>query len=163
VNHYNGSKLDVAHIPASPAYLDLLYRLFLSSKTPYPSTLQRYLRRLKKYLGRPVTKDVGIVSNLLSSLRAVTEAQLEQTLDRVVVTTPQFPDLIREDLQDAIEYAGLRSWLDYSLPYPTMLYAPNAAYAANGQGLCKERENLYTCLEEAEDGDIPLEQLYAIT
>jgi len=103
------------------------------------------------------------VSELLSSLRAVTEAQLEQTLDRVVVTTPQFPGLIREDLQDAIEYAGLRSWLDYPLPYPIMLHTPNAAYAANGHGLCKERTNLYACLEEAEDGDIPLEQVYAVT
>jgi len=99
----------------------------------------------------------------LSSLQAVTEAQLQQTLDRVVVTTPQFPGLTREDLQDAIEYAGLRSWLEYPLPYPTMLYAPNAAYAANGHGLCKERTSLYACLEEAEDEDIPLEQVYAVT
>ncbi|KAL8725072.1 MAG: hypothetical protein Q9166_007583 [cf. Caloplaca sp. 2 TL-2023] len=163
VHHYNGSKSNIAHIPASPAYLDLLGDLSLSSKPPKPSTFQRYLRRLNKRLGRPATKDVDTLSELLSSLRAVTEARLGQNLDRVVVTTPQFPALTRGDLEDAIEYAGLRSWLEYPLPYPTALYAPNAAYAANGHGLCKESENLYACLEEAEEGELPLEQVYAVT
>jgi hypothetical protein len=44
-----------------------------------------------------------------------------------------------------------------------MLYAPNAAFAANGQGLCQELDNIYACLEEAMDGDIPLEQVFAVT
>ena len=99
----------------------------------------------------------------MSSLRAITETRLGQDLDRVVVTTPQFPALTRDDLEDAIEYVGLSSWLRYPLPYPTSLYAPNAAYAANGHGLCKEWENLYACLEEAEEGEIPLEQVFAVT
>lgn len=150
-------------VPASGAYRELLHRLSLLAKAPQTTTWQRYLRQLNKRLGRPATKDVGVLSELLFSLRSVTEAQLKRTLDRVVVTTPQFPALTREDLQDAVEYAGMKSWLDYPLPYPTMLYAPNAAYAANGRGLCQEWRNLYACLEEAEDGDIPLEQVFAIT
>ena len=88
---------------------------------------------------------------------------MTQRLDRIIVTTPQFPGLTREDLNDAIEYAGLRSWQEYRLPYPTMLYSSNAAYAASGRGLCEEWDNIYACLEEAEDGDIPLEQVYAVT
>jgi hypothetical protein len=143
--------------------LDLLRRLSLSSKVPQTSLLQRYLRRLNKLLGRPATKDVGTLSELITSLRAETEPRLNLTLERVVVTTPQLPSLTREDLQDAIEHAGLKSWLEYPLPYPTMLYAPNAAFAASGRGLCKEWRNLYACLEEAEDGDIPLEEVYGIT
>ena len=125
--------------------------------------LQRYLRRINKSLGRPPTKDIGTLSELISSLRAAVELQLNQTLDRVVVTTPQFPGLTKDDLRDAIEYAGLKSGLEYSLPYPAMLYAPNAAFAANGRGLCKEWRNLYACLEEAEEGEIPSENVHTVT
>lgn len=68
--------------------------------------------------------------------------ELKQRLDRVVVATPQFHALTREDLQDAIEYAGLRSWLECPIPYPTIFYSPNTAYAANERGLCKEWDNI---------------------
>jgi hypothetical protein len=163
VHHYNGSTIDLAFAPASPAYVELLTRLSQSTDPPKPSKLQQFLRRLNKRLGRPATADVGTISALISSLRDKVETRLNCPLDRVVVTTPQFPGFTQEDLEDAIENAGLRSWLEYPLPYPTMLYAPNAAFAANGQGLCEALENIYACLEEAEDGDIPLEQVLAVT
>jgi hypothetical protein len=44
-----------------------------------------------------------------------------------------------------------------------MLYAPSAAFAAGGRGLCNEWQNLYACLEEAEVGEIPWENVYAVT
>jgi hypothetical protein len=163
VHHYNSSTIDVAFVPASAAYTQLLTRLSQSTAPPKRSKLQQYLRRLNKRLGRPATADVGTISTLLSSLRGEVETRLNHTLSRVVVTTPQFPGLTREDLEDAIEYAGLKSWLEYPLPYPWMLYAQNAAFAANGRGLCVELDNIYACLEEAEDGDIPLEQVFAVT
>lgn len=163
MNYYKGSIFDVAHVGSSPAYLDLLHRLSLSSETPRTSPLQRYLRRFNKHLNRPATKDVGTLSELVSSLRVATEMRLNLTLDRVVVTTPQFPGLTREDLQDAIAYADLRSWLEYPLPYTGMPYAPNAAFAASGRGFCNEWRNLYACLEEAEVGEIPWENVYAVT
>jgi hypothetical protein len=162
VHHYNGSTFDVTFIPSSPTYLDLLQRLSLSTEVPKPSLLDRYLRRLNKYLGRPATKAVGTLSELISSLRNATEAHLNQTLSRVVVATPQFPGLTREDVEDAVEYAGLRSWLEYPILYPGMLHSPNAAFAASSRGLCKDWRNLYACLEEATDGDIPLERVYGI-
>ena len=163
MRHYSGSTIDLAFVSASPAYAELLARLSQSTAPPKPSKLQQYLRRLNKLLGRPATPDVGTISALISCLRGEAETRLNHALDRVVVTTPQFPGLTREDLEDAIEHAGLKSWLEYPLPYPTMLYAPNAAFAANGQGLCNAVDNIYACLEEAEDGDIPLEQVFAVT
>jgi hypothetical protein len=163
VHHYNGSTTDLAFIPASAAYARLLTRLSQSTVRPKPSKLQQYLRGLNKRLGRPATADVGTVSALLSSLRGEVETRLNHTLNRVVVTAPQFPGLTREDLEDAVEHAGLKSWLEYMIPYPQMLYAPNAAFAANGRGLCVELDNLYACLEEAEVGDIPLEHVFAVT
>ena len=163
MHHYNGSTTDLAFTPASPAYVELLTRLSQSTAPRKPSELRRYLHRLNKRLGRPATADVGTISALISSLRSEAETRLNHPLDRVVVTTPRFPGFTKEDLEDAIENVGLRSWLEYPLPYPTMLYAPNAAFAANSRGLCEALDNIYACLEEAEDGDIPLEQVLVIT
>jgi hypothetical protein len=150
VHHYNGTIDQIALIPGTQDYNDLLSRLSVSSSVPEQSSLERWHRRLNKRLGRPATADVGTLSAMLASLRQATEQELVVSLDRVVLTAPQFPGLTREDLADAIEYAGLRSWLEYPLPYPTMLYVLNAAYAGNGHGLCKEWKDVYACWEEAQ-------------
>jgi hypothetical protein len=71
VRHYNGSTLDIALVPASKAYVELLTQLSQSMATPTLSKLQQLLRRLNKLLGRPATTNVGIISELLSSLRIV--------------------------------------------------------------------------------------------
>ena len=77
--------------------------------------------------------------------------------------TPDLPALIREDLHDAIEYAGLRSWLIYPIPYPSMLYTANAAFAGSGRGLCHQWWDIDACQDEVMDSDIPLERLSAVT
>jgi hypothetical protein len=163
VKHYNGTINHIALIPGTEDYHGLLSRLAVSFSVPQQSFLERWHRRLNKSLGRPSTVDVGILSEMLSSLRQASEKHLAVSLNRVVVTAPQLPGLIREDLADAIEFAGLGSWLEYPLPYPTMLYAPNAAYAGNGHGLCKEWKNVYACWEEAEIGEIPRETVLGVT
>lgn len=163
MQHYNGTIDQIALIPGTQDYHDLLSRLSVSSSVPEQSFLERWHRRLNKRLGHPATADVGTISTILDSLRQATELHLAVSLDRVVVTTPQFPGLTQEDLADAIEYAGLRSWLEYRFPYPKMLYALNAAYAGNGHGLCKEWKNVYACWEEAEVGEIPRETVLGVT
>ncbi|KAL9066357.1 MAG: hypothetical protein Q9157_007168 [Trypethelium eluteriae] len=163
VEHHNGTIDHIALAPATSEYTALLTKLSLTTHSPSSNFVSRIRRRLNKRLGRPATPAVGILSTLLSTLHASTEAHLSSSLDRVVVTTPQFPGLTREDVQDAIEYSGLRSWLEYPLPYPTMLYALNAAYAGNGRGLCKQWRDPYACWEEAEEGEIPLETVLGVT
>ena len=163
MQHYSGTIDQIALIPGTQDYHDLLSRLSVSSSVPEQSFLERWHRRLNKRLGRPATADVGTISTMLASLRQATEQQLVVSLDRVVITAPQFPGLTREDLADAIEYAGLRSWLEFLLPYPTMLYVLNAAYAGNGHGLCKEWKDVYACWEEAEIGELPLETVLGLT
>ena len=162
IKYHNGTIYPVAIVPATPPYISLLTRLSLSTTPPRPSFLERQMRWLNKRLGRPATADVGTISTLLTSLRHATEAHLKQPLDRVVVTTPQFPGLTRDDLRDAIEYAGLRSWLEYPLPYPKMLSTLNAAFAGNNLGLCTEWRNIYACWEEAEEGYLPLETVLGV-
>ena len=117
----------------------------------------------QQYLGRPSTKTVGILSDLITDLATATKQHLNLPLEKVVVTTPGFPALSSEDLNDAIEYAGLESWLTYPLPYPEMLYTQNAAYAGNGMGLCRYWEHIYACLDEVEEGKLPAQNVYAVT
>ncbi|KAI9708734.1 MAG: hypothetical protein M1820_003689 [Bogoriella megaspora] len=160
--YQNGTIHHVSLAPATPDYIDLMTELSRTTHASPSNLISRTLRRLNKRLGRPSTPAVGTLSTLISALRTATEAHLP-TLDRVVVTAPQFPGLTREDLRDAIEYSGLRSWLEYPLPYPTMLYTLNAAYAGTGRGLCKDWRDIYSCWEEAEEGEIPLETVLGIT
>lgn len=158
----NGYVHDLAVIPAQPKYIDLLTRLAQLPSPPQSSPWSRSLRRLNKILGRPATKDVGILSTLIGSLATTTANELNRTLNRVVVATPDLPALTSEDLNDAIEYAGLESWLVYPIPYPKMLYTANAAFAGSGRGLCNEWWNIYACQDEAMDGDIPMERVFAV-
>lgn len=148
-------------IHGSAEYLALMQRLSEINSKPKESFYQRYLRRLNKALGRPATQAVGILSTVLSGLKTATETQLGVSLDRVVVTTPRLEALTSEDINDALEYVGLRSWLIYPLPYPTRISEVNAAFAANGDGLCKQYTNVYECQDEAEN--MPLHQVYAVT
>ena len=118
VRYSDGSVHDVAVIPAQPKYIDLLTRLAQLASPPQSSPWSRYLRRLNKILGRPATKDVGILSALIGSLATTTANELNRTLNRVVVATPDLPALTSEDLNDAIERVGLEPWLVYPIPYP---------------------------------------------
>lgn len=79
----------------------------------------------------------------------------------MVVTTPKLPALPLQDLNDAIEYAGLKSWLvDISI-WPGILSESRAAAAANGIGLCENFSNYRAC--EAEGRKRALENVYSIT
>lgn len=158
---YDGSTADLAVVDGSAEYLAMMQRLSKATSKPGGGLYRRYLRRLNKALGRPATQDVGILSSVLSELKAAAEKQLSTPIDRVIVTSPGFEALTTEDLNDALEYAGLRSWLIYPLPYPTRISEANAAFAANGNGLCKRYTNLYECQDEYED--MPLHQVYAVT
>lgn len=155
------SSMDI-FAPASEVYIETMARLSKSTAPPHDSWLERKKRSLNKYLGRPATVDVGTIAELLVGLKRATEAYLQIRLDKVVVSVPQFPALTREDLHDAIEFAGLSSWTDLPMPYPQMLNSPNAAYAANGRGLCSQMDDIYRCMDEVMDGTIAQERLFAV-
>jgi len=85
----------------------------------------------------------------MSRLYEATRAALDMPNDHVVVTAPFFPALTREDANDAIEYAELRSWHVGDTPtYPGPLGESRAVFAANGDGLCPTPQNIYTCRSE---------------
>lgn len=67
------------------------------------------------------------------------------------MSNPPLTGLSQVDLQDAIEYAGLKTSLDYPPPYPLKLESAPAAYAGNGLGLCDDYLNLYACWDEVDE------------
>lgn len=124
-----------------------MQRLAFAPK-PICNRLCQLHRRLNKLLGYPASQDVGILSVLFADLKAATEARLGSPVDCVAVSAPPFLGVAPLDINDAIEYAGFHSWMVYGAPYPAKLESAPAAYAANGQGLCKDYRNLYFCWDE---------------
>jgi len=149
----------VAKVVATPDYLTLIARLVDAPPPPPQTSLEKWRRYTNKKLGWPSTPDVAILSAMLITLRDKTGSVLslppESPLDRVAVTRAPLSGLREEDFDDALEYAGLRSWL-ISPPesqaglYPTRLAEAHAVFAANGNGLCANYKNLFECWEEEE-------------
>jgi hypothetical protein len=161
MHSYDGTTDDLALLAANAKYQSMIERLAQAPK-PSGGLFEKYRRRANKALGYPATPDVGRLSSLISDLKMATEAKLGGlTLDRIVVTTPNFVALTQEDINDAIEYAGLRSWLVYRIPYPGRISEASAAFGANGNGLCKNYTDLYECQDEEED--MPWHQVMSIS
>jgi hypothetical protein len=66
----------------------------------------------------------------------------------VAVTSPWLAALTPEDLEDGINYAGLRSWLSRPVWYPRQLIESHTVFAGNGNGLCRNYKDVYECNDE---------------
>lgn len=157
VNFYDGPTKDVVKVEASQEYKDLIVRLSSSPK-PSPYLINWPRRWLNKQLGWPSTRDVGILSSLIVDIKNATEAKLGIRLDKIVLAQPRFPALTAEDMGDAIEHAGLQSWLHLAAYGSTSEYHPpiqlsenRAALAAHGIRLCQEYGSYQVCIEGLSD------------
>jgi hypothetical protein len=104
---------------------------------------------------------VGILSTLIRELSLETAAKVSLTsIDKVVVSVPLLPALTREDLNDAIEYAGLSHWLDGKVVSPWIIPSGRAVMAGNGYHLCVDYKNLYNCKDES--FHMPRENVFAV-
>ncbi|CAG8908897.1 unnamed protein product [Penicillium egyptiacum] len=172
VHYYNGTVVEVAKVPGSPEYLELMARPATASEPVTDSTLgliSELLSRLLEYLlpdlsspwrdwwhrlntklGRPVkADDVEIISDLLHELKASTEKKISQPLDRVAVTDPGFQSLSTATINAALRMLDLRSWVGRDSPYYTQrLLEADAAYGANGYGLCTNYLDRSDCMDE---------------
>ncbi|GIZ38828.1 hypothetical protein CKM354_000222900 [Cercospora kikuchii] len=149
VNVYDGPTRDLVKVEAAQEYKDLIVRL--SSRPPArPSYIGSLKRWWNKRCGRPSTPDVGIISDLIAQLKNATEAELGISLDKIVLSHLRFPALTAEDIGDAIEYAGLQSWLhtrNNGEWDPNQLSENRAALAAHGINLCQEYGSWQVCVE----------------
>lgn len=149
VSHlYNGTILDIAKVPATSDYRRLIERLG-NAPVPKSGHFERWQRWWNKKRGLPATTNVGALASLLVALKLATVEALSQPIDRVAVTRPSIPALTREDLDDALEYAGLRGWVGDSRGYqPHHVVESQAAFAGNGYGLCISYQDVLKCWHE---------------
>ncbi|KAI2616701.1 hypothetical protein GGS26DRAFT_443826 [Hypomontagnella submonticulosa] len=155
---YNGTVVNIAKVPPTLEYAELMARLSSLPHPPLETTLDRWRRSINKLLGRPATPDVDTLASMLAALRDATSTALASPIDRVVVTHPILPGLAVADLADALEHAGLRPWLGagpaeppaYAGLYPSKLTEGSAVFAAHGFGLCNDFGDLFECGEEEE-------------
>lgn len=166
IHFYNDTQLPGARVAAADAYCSLLTRLSkLPDETPSCNRLCRLRRNFNKYLGRPATPDVGTIAVLLKDMKWATELVLGEPIDKdvhyVAVSVPPIAALADYDIDDAMEYAGLRSWKTEAFPYPYKLESAPMAYAGSGQGLCEDYLDLYTCWDEI--WEMPVHYVFAVT
>jgi hypothetical protein len=108
--------------------------------------LEHARRRLNKSRGLPATKDVGTIASVIIELRNITEKHLHQKINAAVATIPRLPSLTSEDLEDAMEYAGLKMLRGYN--FQGDVDHVQAVYAALGNGLCHSPEDIKSCEDE---------------
>jgi hypothetical protein len=76
----------------------------------------------------------------------VTELRLNQNINATITAIPHVPGLRREDLEDAMEYAGLKLLRSYN--FYGGVDEVSAAYAGLDNGLCHNPEDTKSCEDE---------------
>lgn len=120
--------------------------------------LKRAKRQLNKRRGLPATEDVGIIANMIKELRLACETSLGHSITAAVAARPNLPGMRVEDLDDAMQYAGLHSLRTYN--YFGDVSETSAAFAGMGYGLCSTPRDLDTC--EDEEAEMPLQYVLAV-
>ena len=110
---------------------------------------ERAKRKRNKSRGLPATEDVGTIASIIIQLRNVTELHLGQNITAAVAAIPHLPGLTGEDLQDAMEYAGLKMLRSYN--FYLDVDEVRAAYAGLGNGLCQNPKDIKSCEDEEID------------
>jgi hypothetical protein len=102
---------------------------------------------------------VGTIANLLIQLRAITEEKLGDTINATVTARPNLPGLTTEDLEDTMEYAGMKMLRSYN--FWGDVSQTSAAFAALGKGLCSNPEDIESC--EDEEVEMPQNSVLSIS
>lgn len=121
----------------------------------------RAKRRWNKFLGRPSTSEVGTIAKLINKLRTSADQKLKPDVTKkALLTIPSLPGLSYEDLQDALEYAGL-IMLSTHRHIGDKVSDTSAAFAGSGNGLCEHYDNVEAC--EDEEADMPISHILALS
>lgn len=113
----------------------------------FQQNLERARRKLNKSLGLPATKEVGTIATLLLQLRQITEERLGSPITSAVISRPMLPGLTAQDLDDAMEYAGMKILSSYNC-LGTYITSTSVAYAATNHGLCSNPADIESCEDE---------------
>lgn len=158
----NGTVVNLAKVRASPEYMALMARLVEAPQTPYwrsPfGSVGKWLlwwRLLRRIVGFSGTDEAVVLAELVTALKAESEAALEARIDIVSVTAPWIAawenDIPADSaFNDALVSAGLKPWT-WEASGPIYLSQPSGVFAANGRRLCKER---WCGLDEGDESDL---------
>ncbi|KAF2121166.1 hypothetical protein BDV96DRAFT_205358 [Lophiotrema nucula] len=172
----NGNYSHVAKIDGNIEYYEAM-RFFGSKAAVHPhqpyqffgedwvDLPRRLLRKARKAIGLPATKEVGALASMLNDLRTATQWYLEDSVDRAVVARPNLNAIYEEDIFDALEFVDLpylrichwslnnltamterareSSWDDCAVPM-----AHYAAIAGEGIGMCQNYTDDRACRNE---------------
>lgn len=116
-------------------------------------------RWLRKLLGFPASRDVGILSRL-NPLREQVEERLGRRDESAVVAFPNLVALYDEDIPDAIEYAGLTPLHTKHGGVRSQPHEASTAYTGYSLGLCSNYRDWFEC--EKEEHQWPEQQVLTI-
>lgn len=157
----DGTTKDLALIEGSSEYRLLMQSLSILPNPIPLTTGARVKRWIRRQLGRPATQEVAIIGQFIRQLSESSQSKLPETIDKVVLSAPLYPALTQRDMNDAIVYAGLRSWLKVPVPYPEKFAASRTAFGTTGYGECKHYQGIGECPEDWED--LPIEPEHIIS
>lgn len=123
----NGTAVNLAKIPGSRLYVELIERLMVTPVPPHgrlPDGISAILIWAVKYaLGISPPTDVTILAELIGDLKTATEGTLGRSLDgyAVSITAPwqgfwREQDSWSSDINDALKRQGLEPWRSYEGP-----------------------------------------------
>ena len=107
---------------------------------------RRMLREIRKKLGLPASRDVGILSKMIRKLHAAAESFIGEPVYIAKASIPDFAyALYSEDIYEAFEYLQLsyleiQPWQDWK-----PIYTSDAAYAAYNTRICSNYTKSSPC------------------
>ena len=161
VHWQNGTETQGVKLRAREDYKDLLRKLSSLQAPPPQMWYEKWQRWMNKKRGRPATPEIGILSSMLRDLAVATSALLHlPSIGKVVVAAPLLEAITGENLNDAIEYAGMSHWLDEEIRWPKYFGEMRAAHASNGLAICHDWRNTYNCQDEVDEW--PVDTVYSV-
>lgn len=94
-------------------------------------------RTALKALGLPASYEVGVLGQVIRSLRSDIELEFGIKITEAVFTSSHLLALYQDDLEDAAENAGI----EYIIPgyqFKPVFWETASAYAGHGLGLCED-------------------------
>jgi hypothetical protein len=157
ISFESGSNVAIARLNGDKDYKDMIYRLSLESSKhlspPYNNLAEwsqdyprQVWRSLRRRLGYPASPDVGILGSYLKQLFEIAKDHVEgEGISRAAASFPFLVGLYQEDINDAMEWAGVKH-------QNIEAYEPSkdvsSHYAANGFGLCSNYKDPDSCFAE---------------
>lgn len=108
-------------------------------------------RRIRKFFGRPASRDAATLSKFLSKTRTVIEAELGSPVTSIAPTIFNIHSEQEQDMSDALDFVRLQSSRERSQSAGSGLNTayvdsePNAAFAGLNMGMCHDWQDTKAC------------------